>query len=265
MISLKSPREIEAMKKSGELMAGMHRMLRTLVKPGIDTWEIETRCREYIESHGGVAVQIGFEGFKYATTISINNEVAHGLPRKGLKLKNGDLLKVDTVISLDGALSDSAWTYAVGEVSPEVKKLMEVTKKALYLGIDQAVIGNRIGDIGAVIQDYTENQHHYGDVRQYIGHGIGPTMHEEPQVPHYGKAGHGLRLREGMTITIEPMINLGGWEVTTDDTPEDGWTVRTADGSWSAQYEHTLAITKDGPKILTIQDPEEDAKYIYKG
>ncbi|GAP02695.1 methionine aminopeptidase, type I [Fructobacillus pseudoficulneus] len=262
MISLKSPREIAAMKKSGAIIAGMHLMLRDYIKPGVDTWDIELKCKKYIEDRGGVPLQIGFEGFKYATTISVNNEVAHGLPRKGLKLKDGDLLKVDTVVGLDGAVSDSAWSYAVGNVSPEVKKLMEVAKKSLYLGIDQAVIGNRIGDIGWAIQDYTENQNGYGDVRQYIGHGVGPTMHEDPQVPHYGKPGHGLRLKEGMVITIEPMINLGGWEVETDDTPEDGWTVRTLDGSWSAQYEHMLAITKDGPKILTSQDPEEDAKYL---
>ncbi|AQN80307.1 type I methionyl aminopeptidase [Leuconostoc lactis] len=262
MITLKSPREIEAMRQSGAIIAGMHHMLHDLIQPGIDTWEIETKAREYIESHGGVPLQIGYEGFKYATTISINNEVAHGLPRKGLKLKNGDLVKVDTVVGLNGAVSDSAWSYAVGEVSPEVAQLMDVTKKAMYLGIDQAVIGNRIGDIGHAIQQYTEVEHGYGDVRQYIGHGVGPTMHEDPQVPHYGKPGHGVRLREGMVITIEPMINLGGWEVETDDTEADGWTVSTLDGSWSAQYEHTLAITKDGPKILTSQDPEFDAKYL---
>ena len=139
---------------------------------------------------------------------------------------------------------------------------MAVTKKAMYLGIDQEVIGNRIGDIGNAIQQYTEVENHYGDVRQYIGHGVGPTMHEEPQVPHYGKPGHGIRLREGMVITIEPMINIGGWEVDTDDTAEDGWTVTTSDGSWSAQYEHTLAITKEGPKILTSQDAKFDAKYL---
>lgn len=261
MIQLKSPREIEAMRQSGAIIAGMHHMLRDLIEPGIDTWEIETKSREYIESHGGVPLQIGFEGFKYATTISINDEVAHGLPRKGLKLKNGDLVKVDTVVGLNGAVSDSAWSYAVGEVTPGVQKLMDVTKKAMYLGIDQAIIGNRVGDIGNTIEQYTEVEHHYGDVREYIGHGVGPTMHEEPNVPHYGKPGHGVRLREGMVITIEPMINLGGWKVETDHTEADGWTVRTADGSWSAQYEHTLAITKDGPKILTSQDPEYDKRY----
>ncbi|GAP00142.1 type I methionyl aminopeptidase [Fructobacillus ficulneus] len=262
MISLKSPREIAAMKESGAIIAGMHLMLRDYIKPGLDTWDIELKCKEYIESHGGVPLQIGFEGFKYATTISINNEVAHGLPRKGLKLKDGDLLKVDTVVGLDGAVSDSAWSYAVGKVSPEVQKLMDVTKKSLYLGIDQAQVGNRIGDIGWAIQDYAENEHGYGDVRQYIGHGVGPTMHEDPQVPHFGKPGHGLRLKEGMVITIEPMLTLGGWEVDTDQTEEDGWTVTTADGSWSAQYEHMIAITKDGPKILTSQDPDIDAKYL---
>ena len=140
MIQLKSPREIEAMRQSGAIIAGMHHMLRDLIEPGIDTWEIETKS-EYIESHGGVPLQIGFEGFKYATTISINDEVAHGLPRKGLKLKNGDLVKVDTVVGLNGAVSDSAWSYAVGEVTPEVQKLMDVTKKAMYLGIDQRLLG----------------------------------------------------------------------------------------------------------------------------
>lgn len=160
MITLKSPREIEAMRQSGAIITGMHHMLRDLIKPGIDTWEIETKSREYIEGHGGVALQIGFEGFKYATTISVNNEVAHGLPRKGLHLKDGDIVKVDTVVGLNGAVSDSAWSYAVGHVSPEVEKLMAVTKKAMYLGIDQAIIGNRIGDIGNAIQQYTEVEHH---------------------------------------------------------------------------------------------------------
>ncbi|MBU7456348.1 type I methionyl aminopeptidase [Leuconostoc fallax] len=262
MITLKSPREIELMRQSGAVIAGMHHMLRDLIKPGLDTWEIEEQSRAYIEGHGAVPLQIGFEGFKYATTVSVNNEVAHGFPRKGLKLKDGDLVKVDTVVGLNGAVSDSAWTYAVGNISPELEQLMAVTKKSLYLGIDQAIIGNRIGDIGHAIDQYVTDEHHYGNVRQYIGHGVGPTMHEEPQVPHYGEAEHGLRLKEGMTITIEPMVNIGGWEVDTDQTPEDGWTVRTADGSVSAQYEHTIAITKDGPKILTSQDADFDAKYL---
>ncbi|KRN75140.1 hypothetical protein IV73_GL000901 [Weissella kandleri] len=260
MITLKSDRELAAMEKSGEIIAGMHQELRKIIKPGVSTWAIEEFGRNYIEGHGGRAAQIGFEGFKYATTISVNNEVAHAFPRKDLILKDGDLVKVDTVVDLDGAYSDSAWSYAVGNVSPEVQRLMDVTHEALYLGIDQAQVGNRLGDIGAVINDFVENQNGYGNVRDYIGHGIGPTMHEEPAVPHYGVAGRGLRLKPGMTITIEPMVNMGGYEVET--STEDGWTVTTADGSWSAQYEHVVAITNDGPKILTSQDPEFDAKYL---
>ena len=260
MITIKSQREIEGMKKSGAIIAGMHHGLRSLIKPGISTWEIEKFSRQYIENHGGRAAQIGFEGFEYATTVSVNDEVAHAFPRKHLYLKEGDIVKVDTVVDLDGYYSDSAWTYAVGEVSDEVKKLMAVTKKALYIGIDQAQVGNRVGDIGAAIDQYVTKENGYGNVREYVGHGIQPTMHEEPAIPHYGVAGHGLRLKPGMTITIEPMVNLGGWKVNT--SKEDGWTVTTADGSWSAQYEHVIAITNDGPKILTSQDSEYDAKYL---
>ena len=260
MITIKSEREIEGMRKSGSIIAGMHKELRNIIKPGISTWEIEEFGRKYIEDHGGRAAQIGFEGFEFATTVSVNDEVAHAFPRKELILKDGDLVKVDTVVDLDGYYSDSAWSYAVGEVSPEVQKLMDVTFKALYIGIEQAQVGNRIGDIGAAINKYVEDENGFGNVREYIGHGIQPTMHEEPAVPHYGKAGHGLRLKPGMTITIEPMVNMGGWEVETSE--EDGWTVTTMDGSVSAQYEHTIAITNDGPKILTSQEPEFDKKYL---
>ncbi|TYC48098.1 type I methionyl aminopeptidase [Weissella muntiaci] len=260
MITLKSAREIEAMKESGAIIAGMHIGLRDIIKPGISTWEIEEFGRKYIEDHGGRAAQIGFEGFEYATTVSVNNEVAHAFPRKKLFLQNGDLVKVDTVVELDGAYSDSAWTYAVGDVTDENKHLMDVAFKALYLGIEQAQVGNRLGDIGSVMNAYIEDENGFGNVREYVGHGIGPTMHEDPSVPHYGVAGHGLRLKPGMTITIEPMVNVGGWQTETSDV--DGWTVTTADGSWSAQYEHTIAITNDGPKILTSQDPIFDAKYL---
>ena len=260
MITLKSEREIEGMRQSGAIIAGMHKALRDMIKPGMSTWEIEAFGRKYIEDHGARAAQIGFEGFEYATTVSVNEEVAHAFPRKGLFLKEGDIVTVDTVVDLDGYYSDSAWTYAVGEVSPEVQRLMDVTLKALYIGIEQAQVGNRIGDIGAAINAYVEDEHGYGNVRDYIGHGIQPTMHEDPAVPHYGVAGRGLRLKPGMTITIEPMVNMGGWEVETSQ--EDGWTVTTLDGSWSAQYEHTIAITNDGPKILTSQDSEMDAKYL---
>lgn len=250
------------MAKSGAILAGMHLGLRDIIKPGISSWEIEKFGREYIESHGAIPEQIGFEGYKYATCVSINDEVAHAVPRKGLILKEGDVVAVDTVVNFNGYMSDSCWTYAVGEVSAENKHLMEATKKALYLGIDQAVVGNRIGDIGNAIDSYIQEQG-LGNVRDLIGHGIQPTMHESPSVPHYGTAGHGLRLKEGMTITIEPMITTGTWKIKGKPVPHDTWEYYvTADGSNCAQYEHTLVITKDGPKILTSQDPDIDAKYL---
>lgn len=261
MISLKSPREIRAMEKSGAVLAGMHLGIQKIIRPGISSWVIEEFARDYFKQAGAIAAQIGFEGYKYATCVSVNDEICHGFPRKKLILKDGDLVKVDTVVNLDGAFSDSCWSYAVGTPSPEIAKLMDVTKKSLYMGIDQCVPGNRIGDIGAVIQHYTEDENGYGDVKEFVGHGIGPTMHEDPMVPHYGEAGHGLRLRKGMTITVEPMINTGTWQADTSDP--SGWLAKTADGGWSCQYEHTLVITEDGPKILTSQDPEAEAKYLY--
>ncbi|WP_313627418.1 type I methionyl aminopeptidase [Enterococcus italicus] len=251
MITLKSQREIDQMAESGAILADVHRHLRSFIKPGITSWDIEEFVRNFIESHNAVAAQIGFEGYKYATCCSINNEICHGFPRKKA-LKEGDLIKVDMCVDYKGAISDSCWAYAVGEATPEVKKLMDVTKKALYLGIEQAVIGNRIGDIGHAIESYVEGEG-YGVVRDFIGHGIGPTIHEDPMVPHYGEAGKGLRLREGMVITIEPMVNIGDWQMKMDP---NGWTAYTRDGSLSCQYEHSLAITKDGPRLLTSQGEE---------
>ncbi|PWG00118.1 type I methionyl aminopeptidase [Levilactobacillus bambusae] len=263
MITIKSPREIEKMGDSGHVLAGVHLGLRDLIKPGLDTWEIEEFARDYIKSKGGYPSEMGFDGYKFATCISINDEIAHGIPRKGLKLKNGDVLKVDLCVNLDGFESDSCWTYAVGDLSDEATHLMDVTKTALYLGIDQAKVGNRIGDIGNAMQRYIESENHMGDVRDLIGHGIQPSIHEQPNVPGYGQAGRGLRLREGMTITIEPMVNLGSWKMKSRYDAKDDWEYYvTADGSLSSQYEHTLAITKAGPKILTSQDPEFDAKYL---
>lgn len=228
-------------------------------------------------------LQIGVEGsimdYPYATCCGLNDEVAHAFPRHYI-LKSGDLLKVDMVLSepidksvLDvsklnfdnvsemkkytenyrGGLADSCWAYAVGDVSKEVQDLMDVTKEALYLGIEKAVVGNRIGDIGAAIQEYCESRG-YGVVQDLVGHGVGPTMHEEPMVPHYGKSGRGLRLREGMVLTIEPMINTGTWEIDTD--MKTGWAHKTLDGGLSCQYEHQFVITKDGPVILTSQGEE---------
>lgn len=248
MITLKSAREIDEMEKSGQLLASVHEALRDFIKPGITSWDIEVFVRNMIEENGGIAAQIGYEGYEYATCCSINDEICHGFPRKTL-LKDGDLIKVDMCIDLKGAMSDSCWAYVVGKSTPEIDHLMEVTEKALYKGIEQATVGNRIGDIGHAIQTYVEGEN-LSVVRDFIGHGIGPTIHEAPSVPHYGQAGKGPRLKEGMVITIEPMVNTGTWQMKMDN---NGWTARTKDGGLSCQYEHTIAITADGPKILTQQ------------
>ena len=283
MITLKSAREIEAMDRAGDFLASIHIGLRDLLKPGVDMWEVEEYVRRRCKEENVLPLQIGVEGsimdYPYATCCGLNDEVAHAFPRHYI-LKDGDLLKVDMVLSepidksvldvskLDfdnvaqvkkytesysGGLADSCWAYAIGTPSDEVKKLMEVTREAMYLGIEQAVVGNRIGDIGAAIQEYAESRG-YGVVRDLVGHGVGPTMHEEPMVPNYGVAGRGLRLKEGMVLTIEPMINTGTWEIDTD--LETGWAHKTLDGGLSCQYEHQFVITKDGPVILTSQGEE---------
>ncbi|NQH96201.1 methionyl aminopeptidase [Streptococcus suis] len=283
MITIKSQREIDAMSRAGEVLSGIHIGLRDIIKPGVDMWEIEEYVRKTCKEKNVLPLQIGVDGelmdYPYATCCGLNDEVAHAFPRH-YKLKEGDLLKVDMVLSepLDksvidvsklnfndvaamkkitqsyrGGVADSCWAYAVGQVSEEVTKLMEVTKECLYRGMEQAVVGNRIGDIGAAIQEYAEGLG-YGVVRDLVGHGVGPTFHEEPMVPHYGIKGRGLRLREGMVLTIEPMINTGTWEIDTD--MKTGWAHKTLDGGLSCQYEHQFVITKDGPVILTSQGEE---------
>lgn len=252
MITLKSEREIQRMAESGELLASIHVKLRNFIQPGVTTRQIDQFVQQEIESAGAVAAQIGYEGYKFATCTSVNDEICHGFP-SDYALKNGDIVKVDFCVDLNGAISDSCWTYAVGDIDSKLQELMDVTKECLYKGIEQAVVGNRVGDIGHAIQTYAESKG-FGVVRDFIGHGIGPTIHEDPQVPHYGLKGKGLRLKEGMTITIEPMITTGTWKMTMDD---NGWTARTRDGGFCAQYEHSLAITKNGPIILTEQDRGE--------
>ncbi|HFU4228279.1 TPA: methionyl aminopeptidase [Streptococcus suis] len=283
MITIKSQREIDAMSRAGEVLSGIHIGLRDIIKPGVDMWDVEEYVRKICKENNVLPLQIGVDGelmdYPYATCCGLNDEVAHAFPRH-YKLKEGDLLKVDMVLSepLDkavvdvsklnfndvkamkkitqtyrGGVADSCWAYAVGQVSEEVQNLMNVTKECLYRGIEQAVVGNRIGDIGAAIQEYAEGLG-YGVVRDLVGHGVGPTMHEEPMVPHYGTKGRGLRLREGMVLTIEPMINTGTWEIDTD--MKTGWAHKTLDGGLSCQYEHQFVITKDGPLNLTSQGEE---------
>ncbi|WHX41514.1 type I methionyl aminopeptidase [Mesobacillus sp. AQ2] len=249
MIVLKSAREIENMKEAGKLLASVHKELRKIIKPGVTTWEIDQFVEDYLKKHGATPEQKGYRNYQYATCASINDEVCHGFPRKEA-LKEGDIVTIDMVVNLNGALADSAWSYAVGEISEQSQKLLDVTKEALYRGIAASVPGNRVGDIGHAIQSYVEAEG-FSVVREFIGHGIGSVIHEKPEIPHYGLPGKGPRLKEGMVFTIEPMVNVGEWPTKMDS---NGWTARTVDGTLSAQYEHTIAITKDGPIILTDQD-----------
>ncbi|MFS0560040.1 type I methionyl aminopeptidase [Terribacillus sp. 179-K 1B1 HS] len=251
MINRKSAREIEMMRAAGELLANIHKEIRGMIKPGITTMEIDQFVEEYLAKHGATAEQKGYNGYAYATCASINDEICHGFPRNE-PLKNGDIVTIDMVVNLNGGLADSAWTYGVGEISEAAQRLLDVTKESLYKGIEKAQPGARIGDIGHAIQQFAEAEG-YSVVRDFTGHGIGPTIHEDPHIPHFGLPNKGPRLKEGMVITIEPMINIGEWGSQMDD---NNWTARTVDGSLSAQYEHTLVITKDGPVILTNQDEE---------
>lgn len=249
MIMLKRPEEIEKMKKAGIILANTHKEIAKIIKPGISTEEIDLFVERYLKEQGAYPEQKGYQGYPYATCASINDEICHGYPSKNL-LKSGDIVTIDMVVNLDGWLADSAWSYAVGDISDEARELLDVTKEALYRGIEKAVIGNRLGDIGHAIQSYVEEKG-YSVVRDFVGHGIGKDMHEDPQVPHYGVPGRGQRLVDGMVLTIEPMINRGAYNMKID---ENGWTSRTVDGELSAQYEHTLAITKEGTIIITDQD-----------
>lgn len=249
MIVLKSCREIEEMKKSGRILASIHEKLREVIKPGITTNQINQFVHDKIIEAGAIPAQIGFEDYQYATCISVNDEICHGFPSERI-LKSGDIVSVDFCVDLHGAISDSCWTYAVGKISPESRQLMEDTLEALHLGIEQAQVGNRLGDIGFAIQSFAEAKG-YGVIRDFVAHGIGPTIHEEPFFAHYGTKGKGMRLKEGMTITIEPMIAVGTWRIVMD---LNGWTARTLDGKSCAQYEHSIAITKDGPVIMTKQN-----------
>jgi len=252
MIIIKTKQEIEYMKKAGELLAEVHREIAKMIRPGISTMEIDKFVEEYLIERGAYPEQKGYQGYSYAICASINDEICHGFPRKE-PLRDGDIVTIDMVVNLDGWLADSAWTYAVGNISDKAKKLLDVTKESLYRGIEKAVIGNRLGDIGHAIQSFVEAEG-FSVVRDFVGHGIGKKMHEDPQVLHYGVPGRGIRLMEGMVITIEPMINEGTYHMKMDD---NGWTARTVDGKLSAQYEHTIAITKDGPIILTDQGDDK--------
>ncbi|WP_152397854.1 type I methionyl aminopeptidase [Paenibacillus cellulositrophicus] len=248
MITLKSKAEIEQMRKAGRIVAAFHQAIAGMIRPGVTTLDIELFAVRFLKENNARAYTVGYNGYPYATCASVNDVIAHGFPSPK-PLKEGDIVTIDIVAEADGWIGDSAWSYAVGEVSEEARNLMRVTKECLYLGIEMAVVGNRIGDVMHAVQSHAE-RNGYSVVRDLLGHGVGREMHEEPNYPHVGKPGKGFRLKEGMVMTIEPMINAGKAFMTVD---ADGWTARTADGSLSAQYEHTIAITADGPIILTEQ------------
>lgn len=249
MITRKSPREIIMMEEAGKLLASCHKEISKMMKPGVTTKEIDDFVEKFLADNGATPEQKGYNGYEYATCASVNDEICHGFPRSE-PLSNGDIVTIDMVVNLNGGLADSAWTYVVGEADEKTQRFLDVTKESLYRGIKEAKAGNRIGDIGHAIQQYAEAEG-YAVVRDFTGHGIGPTIHEEPHIPHFGLAGKGPRLKEGMVITIEPMLNEGSWHSKMDN---NNWTARTVDGERSAQFEHTIVITKNEPLIITNQD-----------
>jgi methionyl aminopeptidase len=252
MISIKSAREIEIMRRSGKITSKTLTRLIEAAKPGVTTAQLNRIADESIRSMGGVPTFIGYHGYPSAICASVNDEVVHGMPGDRVLLE-GDLLSLDIGTTFEGYVSDSAITVGIGEVSDEAKRLMTVTQECLMHGIAQMQAGNRLGDIGNAIQRYAES-HGYGVVRALVGHGIGRKMHEDPQVPNYGDAGTGTILRKGLVLAVEPMITQGTFEV---ETLDDGWTVVTEDGKLAAHFEHTIAITDQGPKILTLREAYE--------
>ena len=246
MISLKSPREIECMRRAGRLTAQARALAGSLVRPGVTTHEIDTAVRKFIESHGAKPSFLGYGGFKGSACISINEEVIHGIPGPR-KLKEGDIVSVDVGAYLDGFHGDCAATFPCGEVSPEAMELIRVTEQSFWEGIKLAHAGNRVFDISHAVQQYVES-HGCSVVRDFVGHGVGAKLHEAPEVPNFGPAGHGPRLQPGMTIAVEPMVCAGDWRV---KVLKDGWTTVSADGSLTAHYENTILITDGEPEVLT--------------
>ena len=246
MITIKSPREVELLRIAGNVVYKTHQYLKPFVKEGITTEELNRLGEEFIISQGCTPSFKGYEGFPAGICMSVNSEVVHGFPSKR-KLKNGDILTMDIGACWKGYHGDSGWTYAVGEVSDDAKYIMEHTEKALYVGLEQVKPGNRIGDISHAIEEYAK-EHNLGVVKELCGHGVGTDVHEDPEVPNYGEAGTGPKLREGMVIAIEPMLTMGSPKVF---LRENNWTVETQDGSLAGHYEHTVVVTKDGYEILT--------------
>ena len=250
MIYLKTDEEIELMREANQLVAKTHGELVKHIKPGVTTLFLDQLAESFIRDHGATPAFLGFNGFPNSICTSVNDQVVHGIPSDQVVLQEGDIISIDCGTVLNGFVGDSAYTFCVGEVSEEIKRLLRTTKEALYKGIAQAVIGNRIGDVSHAVQSYCEARN-TSIVRELVGHGCGRTMHESPEVPNYGKRGNGPLLRNGMCICIEPMVNQGSKQVVVES---DGWTVRTKDSKCSAHFEHCIAIRPKGPQILSSFD-----------
>ncbi|MEY4114332.1 MAG: hypothetical protein RLZ76_1025 [Bacteroidota bacterium] len=247
MIRIKTNEEVELIRESALLVSRTLAELASILKPGITTAQLDKRAEDFILSNEAIPSFKNYKGYPFATCISVNDAVVHGFPNNK-ELKEGDLVSIDVGVYKNGYHGDSAYTFGLSPVVEEHQLLMKVTRDSLMLGIEKAVNGNRVGDISNAIQEYTERKYHFGVVRELVGHGLGKHLHEDPQVPNYGKKGAGPKLRENMVIAIEPMINLGTKDVIYD---EDGWTVRTRDGKFSAHYEHTICIKKNKADILS--------------
>ena len=246
MILLKSPDEVREMHRPGEIVGGAHEKVREAIRPGVTTREIDRLVEAYIREEGGEPAFKGYRGFPASICISVNEEVVHGIPGERV-LEEGDIVGVDIGVQALGFYADAAQTIPVGGVSGDAERLLRVTREALYAGIQEARPGNRVGDVSSTVQERVE-KNGFSVVRSLVGHGIGRSMHEDPQVPNFGKPGEGPELKAGMVLAIEPMVNAGGFEV---EVLADEWTVVTRDGSLSAHFEHSVAITDDGPVILT--------------
>jgi methionyl aminopeptidase len=247
MVICKSPAELEKMYKAGQIVWGALDKMRTMIKPGVTTQDLDEFAEAWTVQHKARPAFKGYRGYPGSVCTSINQEVVHGIPSKSRKLKEGDILSMDFGVELDGYYGDAALTVPVGKVSPTREKLLRVTRESLEHAIDKVRPGNRLGDVSAAVQAWVE-KNGYSVVREFVGHGIGTKMHEDPQLPNYGSPGHGVKLQEGMVLAIEPMVNTGGPGVRVLD---DDWTAVTADGSDSAHFEHTVAVTANGPWILT--------------
>jgi methionyl aminopeptidase len=222
--------------------------VRELVKPGITTWDLDQAVEEFLLKQNAVPAFKGYQGYPASICASVNEVVVHGIPSREVVLEEGSIVSIDIGAFVDGFCGDSAWTYPVGEVAPEIQRLLTVAEEALFLGIDQAQVGNRLSDISHAVQSHVE-AHGFSVVRDFVGHGIGRQMHEAPQIPNFGPPGRGPRLKPGMTLAIEPMVNVGGYQV---EVLADNWTVVTRDKCWSAHFEHTVAVTDGGPVVLTV-------------